>query len=517
VSVKRIIGRNVAWNIAGLTVETSVGFLIMPFLIFRLGESSYGIWMILGALTSYFGLLDIGVRGSIGRHVALHRSSGNHTAMNQTVTGGVVVVLIVGLIAIFTGLIFGEQFFRIFEVPLEKQADTLFALQLVTVQFAFYLLATSFDATLWGLQRFDWINLIDIPAILLRGGLTFALVQSDHDLITLAWITLGVSVATALAKYLLCLFADAQLRIGIRFLDRASLRELIVYGSWNLIANVAVITRRQLTPLLIGSLLGLSFVAPFSVATKLLGPIAAALGAVTGVLTPYSTVLHANSQSERQKQLFLLGGRYSTTLALFLTAFLLVVGDSLIELWIGHSLGQAALLLAILAVGELLPSSQFVTNGILMAKARNRVLAGFALLEMLTVFLLSIILIPHYGLIGAGLAIAIPAFFTRGVGPLIYGCRVVAVPVSRFLTYSILTPLLCATLPILAIAFAVDAHLPHSWLLFVLYGVGYSVLFGLFYVALMGRTLWRRFARRTSTTEPNLAAEVSQEQRVTNI
>lgn len=489
-SVKRIIGRNMAWNTAGLTVETLVGFLIMPFLILRLGDATYGIWIILGALTSYFGLLDIGVRGSIGRHVALHHSSGNRTAMNQTATGGVAIISVVGLAAILAGLFFGDAFFQIFDVPPEKQADTLLALKLVTVQFAFYLLATAFDAMLWGLQRFDWLNLVDIPAVLLRGGLTFALVHSEHDLITLAWITLGVSVVTALAKFLLTRLADSQLRIRLHFLNRASIRELLEYGSWNLIANVARVTRRQLTPLMIGTLLGLTLIAPYSVADRLIGAIAAALAAITGVLTPYSTVLHAKAQTERQSRLFLQGGRYSTTFAIYLIAFLSIMGDSLIQLWIGHPLGQAALLFVILALGELLPSTQFVTNGILMAKARHRALAGFALVETVIVFLLSVILIPSYGLIGASLAIAIPAFFTRGVAPLIYGCRVVDVRISRFLTYSILMPLLCAAGPTLAIGFAISVYPASSWLFFVFYGISYSIAFGLCYIGLFGVPRW---------------------------
>ena len=507
-SVKRIIGRNMAWSTAGLAVETLVGFLIMPFLILRLGEATYGIWIILGALTSYFGLLDIGVRGSIGRHVALHHSSGNRTAMNQTVTGGVAIISVVGLAAILAGLFFGDAFFRIFDVPPEKRADTLLALQLVTVQFAFYLLATAFDAVLWGLQRFDWLNSVDIPAVLLRGGLTFALVHSEHDLVALAWITLGVSAVAASAKFLLALSADSQLRIGVRFLGRASLRELMEYGSWNLIGNVARVTRRQLSPLLIGSLLGLTLVAPFSVADRLLGAIAAALTAVTGVLTPYSTVLHANADTERQSRLFLQGGRYSTIMAVFLIAFLTIMGDSLIQLWIGHPLGQAALLLSVLALGELLPSTQFVTSSILLAKARHRALAGFAIVETVIVLLLSILLIPSQGLVGAGLAIAIPAFFTRGIGPLIYGCRVVGVPVSRFLTYSILMPLLCAALPTVVIGFVVDAHPPNSWVLFAEYGIGYTALFAGCYFAIFG-VPWKRIMK-PRTIEPVELSKIPQ-------
>src|SRR5690349_470913 len=183
-----------AWNMAGLGVETVVGFLVMPFLIHRLGESTYGIWIVIGALTSYFGLLDLGTRGSIGRHVALHHANGDRTALNQTVSGGLAVLLLVG--ATTVAIIFACEplFFRLFAVPLERQADASLALRIVAVQFALFLVATAFDAILWGFQRFDWLNAVEIPSSLLRGGLTITLVDSHADLVTLAGITFAVTV-----------------------------------------------------------------------------------------------------------------------------------------------------------------------------------------------------------------------------------------------------------------------------------------------------------------------------------
>src|SRR5262249_49556845 len=70
---RRAVVRNAVWNCSGLIISMLVGFFIAPFLIHRLGDSTYGLWIIIGSLTSYFGVLDLGVRGSVGRNVALFR------------------------------------------------------------------------------------------------------------------------------------------------------------------------------------------------------------------------------------------------------------------------------------------------------------------------------------------------------------------------------------------------------------------------------------------------------------
>ena len=119
-SMKRAIGRSVVWNAAGLVVEAVTGFLVMPFLIIKLGQATYGVWIVLGALTSYFGLLDLGLRGALGRYVAFHRSSGNQEGVNQTLTVGLTVLTVVGSVVVTVVVVCEPLFFRLFTVPADE-------------------------------------------------------------------------------------------------------------------------------------------------------------------------------------------------------------------------------------------------------------------------------------------------------------------------------------------------------------------------------------------------------------
>ena len=487
-STKRVLGRNMAWNTAGLGVETAVGFLVMPFLIHRLGESTYGIWIVLGALTSYFGLLDLGTRGSVGRHVALHRANNNRIALDQTVSSGLAVMALVGAATVAVIFACEPLFFRLFAVPVELQAAAGVALRIVAVQFALFLVGTTFDAVLWGFQRFDWLNAIEIPSSLLRGGLTLSLVRSDGDLVTLAAITLTVTIASGLAKCILAFRADPRLRLGRRFVTRSALTELLGFGGWSMIGMVAVITRTQLTTLLIGSLLGLALVTPFAIAARLLGVIAAGLSALTGVITPFATTLHATDQRERQRSIFVVGGHYNTALAAFLVSFLVMLGGALIYLWIGPKFPEAAVLLTILALGEFLPATQYVTATIVLANARHNVPALLALLEIAAVSLLTLTLIPIFGLIGAALAMAVPGFLLRGIARMWWGCRVVDMPLRSYLLQVIAAPVSCVVLPAGIVGVATHYYPARTWGVFLGYGAAYTALFVVCYLYLLRRT-----------------------------
>ena len=66
----RLIVRNVGWNWLGAATAMVCGFFVAPFLIHHLGDTGYGLWIVIGSLAGYFSLLDFGVRGAVGRHVA---------------------------------------------------------------------------------------------------------------------------------------------------------------------------------------------------------------------------------------------------------------------------------------------------------------------------------------------------------------------------------------------------------------------------------------------------------------
>ncbi len=493
-SDKPRVVRNTLWNCAGIIVETLTGFAIAPFLIHRLGDTGYGLWIVLGSLTSYFGLLDLGVRGSVGRYIAYYRARGDSERLSRTLSTAVFLLLGVGTLAALGVLALVPAFPHIFEVPADRIPEVSLALALVGLNLGLWLIANAFDATLWGCQRFDLLNKVDIPATLLRAGLTFYAVGQGGNLVALALVTIAVTLFSGTIKAVLSFRVARGLRLSPMLFGREAAREVLGYGFWNFCSSIAKITRAQLSPLLIGSLLAVALITPFSVAGRLINYVAMGLAAVTGVLTPLATALHAHDRTDRQSQLFIHGGKYCFAFSLFLTTALAFLGGPLIGLWLGEGLLHAAPLLLILVLGELLPNSQYVTNGIILAAARHRALAWLSLIEVAAVATLTVLLLEPMGLTGACLAVAIPAVIFRGVAQIIQGCRVVNVSLWQYVRTALLPPLACAAVPAAALAAAVAWHRPRTWLELALYGACYGLLYLVCNAPLVGLGTLRRRA-----------------------
>ncbi|MBL8794748.1 MAG: oligosaccharide flippase family protein [Planctomycetia bacterium] len=363
-SRQRIVLRNAIWNYLGMAVEFAVGMLVAPFLFKNLGDSTYGLWIVIGSLTGYFGLLDVGVRGSVGRWIAFHRARQDSAAINATLNTALVMLSGVGLLVLCAVALLLPGFPDWFHVPAEQVGEARLALLIVGVNLSLTFVLNTFDGVLWAFQRFDLLNMVDIPAALLRCAASIWVVSQGHGLTALAGVTLLVTLCCGLAKAVLSFREEPEMQLGFARAGRTAARSLLGYGLWNFILSLARITRGQLVQIVIGAWLGLALVAVYAVAKRLIDHGERLFWTMTGVLTPVAAALEAREQRAEQQRLFLDGSRYCWSAALGLAALFLFLGETLIGLWMGMSLTPAAVLLAILAVGDVLPMSQSLSGSL---------------------------------------------------------------------------------------------------------------------------------------------------------
>ncbi|MDH3360559.1 MAG: hypothetical protein OEL55_06775, partial [Desulfobulbaceae bacterium] len=58
---------NAASNWIAMVIQILIGFFLTPFVISHLGQSGYGIWVLIGSFIGYYGLLNLGVGAAVTR------------------------------------------------------------------------------------------------------------------------------------------------------------------------------------------------------------------------------------------------------------------------------------------------------------------------------------------------------------------------------------------------------------------------------------------------------------------
>lgn len=463
----------------GTFVAMLAGLLIMPHLIGVMGNANYGLWTLVAGLATYLGVLDFGVTAAVYRLTARSGGGSRHTEINELMSTAVALLTLLALIFCILTWLAAPLFFEIFDVPRSQMSDVREALWVVGLTVAANVPLEAYAGLLWAHERFDLLNLIDIFAAILRTVLTLVYVGPDRPLLHVALINALAKGLASIAKVKTCYSLVPKLVVSPANVSRRRARELFSFGMW---MNLLVITKSLLPQIIaafIAKLVSASALTTFAVARQLVFYTNDFTNAATQVVAPRAAKLNAGGDLALQQDLLVNGGRCSHALAMFFFGGFLSLGSYFIEIWQRGSQNAAYVLLVILLAGEVLPISQWVTYSQIVGALRQRVLAYFSLLEGLLASLACVILLPHYGLIGASLGIAAVASLTRGVLRWWYGCRLLKIGMALYARRVYLGVTIRALVPIVLTVLVADWARPSSWVGILSLGATYAVVFAI--------------------------------------
>lgn len=472
------VARNVLFNWGGMCGEAVVGFLLLPLLVARLGDIAYGLWVIIGSMTGFFLLLDLGMRASVGRFVALHRAQDDFAAINRVVSTSLAFLSVIGAVSAIAVLGFSWGYENFVDIPPNLSSSVRWAFAFVALNLALWFVLQTFDAVLWGNERFDLINLTNVPFAFLRLGLCILWIHVPEDLWKLGVITLVMSLVSGAAKAWLAMRQDRRMNLSWSYVNLASGKELYGYGVWNFLISVASIVKRSMIPIVIGAVIGPASVTLYAIARRLVDYAGMFINAASGVLTPVAAGNHARGDEARQRTLIVSGSKYLACLVLYFVIGEFALGGAFIKLWVGDDFSPAKQLLFIILWGEIVGFCNSVLWAVLLGAAKHRAYAFLSFADLVFSTGLGALGGTFYGLTGFVAGVAISTFVFSGAGLMIYACFALRISIREFVLEAWAAPLLAATLPITLIGLYLYEFDVQSWTSFILAGAIYTVGWG---------------------------------------
>jgi O-antigen/teichoic acid export membrane protein len=459
-----------------LLVSGTVGFLLSPLILHRLGDEAFGLWVLAYSFTSYSGLFDLGIRSSVIRFVARHAAKDNRREMERVIVTGFLSYCWIGLLVLGTTVLVSPHLGRLFHVaaPDRETVHELFLVVGLCIALNFPL--GIFGAVLEGLQEFCQLNLIRVGVNLARGALIFAALEHGLGLLAVIAVTAAIPVVGSLC----CMFAVHRL-IGFRprrgDFDRKTLTGMIGYGSSSFIIVVAERLRFESDALIVGTFLSASAVAFLGVGAKLADYAVTPVNGMAGIFTPIASEFDVHEDHGRLRSLLVQGNRLCAVVMFPICAALLILGKPLIEAWVGPQYLSSYPILVLFLVPKTLYRSQEASNRLLFGMARHRPLAWALLIEGAINVLLSIWLVHPFGIVGDAIGTALPlcavsVFFLPWMI-----CHVLDMPVGVFLRSAYLSPLLLSILPTAAWMSLEHFYPPHGYAQIFIQLVGGGVIY----------------------------------------
>ncbi len=424
---------NVLWNWAGYLVSAVMAFFLSPFIVHRLGDTGYGIWVLLGSLVGYLGLLDLGVRGAVTRYVARFHARYQHREAIGLTSSALVIFTATGLLAIGASVGLAVFVADLFQVPEGMTSVARIVVILGGINIAVSLVSGVFGGVLSGIQRFDYINSVEVASQGLRTIAIILALRSGLGLVALAVIQLSVSCLRGLANYLLSRRLYPELLMSLRKCNRTHVDMVLSFGVSAFLLQASGMLILFSDSIVIGAFLPVSFITFFAIAANLTEYARAPISGITHTLTPWASALEAVEKKHQVQHVMLTAGRLATLVALPILVTFTVRGGSFIGLWMGPAYAEPAgkvLWILSLALGFAVAYQVVVVT--MMGISRHAGLVPAFLVEAAANIGLSILWVNVYGIVGVAWGTAVPKLAACLLFLPWYVRHVLRVPIGRF-------------------------------------------------------------------------------------
>lgn len=357
-----------AWSTAEYVAYPLLMIAAAPLLVAGLGTEGYGLLMLVSAVAGIGVAANFGMGAATVKFVSAAVGRGNlaeagrviRTTLVMSVVTSLIVVLAISLAVPWLAR---HVFERMGPTPLVESALWCAAAILLFSQTDGVL-----SAALKGRERFDLAAKLEIGAklLLVGGSLLAALLSRDLVVVLEATAALAATAAVVKALAVSHLFgAGALWRWGI---DRETVKAVLGFGLWNWILGLSALLFLHADRMLVGSLLGASALAYYSVCVQLAQQIHAVPAAAMSFLFPLMSRKIEQGGQGAGLRVRDGGVALNVALSVVLGAAMLLWGRDLLGLWMG---------------------AEFARNG---GEILNWLIAAF--------FLLSLNVAPHYLLLG---------------------------------------------------------------------------------------------------------------------
>jgi O-antigen/teichoic acid export membrane protein len=460
---QRGIIKNVSASWLGLAVNVVTGLVVSPYILHKLGDEAFGVWVLVFAITGYYGLFDFGIRSSVIRYVARFRAVDNQEDLSSLVNTALFIYSCVGfllLIITFIGSYFVGEIFRV--RPQDVHTVRILFLMVGTSLSLGFPLAV-FGGILEGLQKFYLLNLINIVNTILRTILVVVVLNRGYGLLMVALVTVVFPLINGAINGINALrLTRVQLRF--RHVSRRMFKEVVNYGSATFIIAVASKLRFRTDAMIIGTFLSAAYVAYFAIGSRLLDYAGDLVSSLAQIFVPMSSAVHAKGDMQQLRKIFVAGNRACALIIFPISAIFLLLGKSVIEVWVGAKyIATSYPILVVLLIPNTLLLAQAASGRILYGMAEHRKWAWIVLIEGAANVILSVFLVRQYGVLGDAFGTAIPMACTMIIFLPRYMCKLLDIRMLSYLMEAFTLPFVLCT-PLLVALIAMQRwFVPHTY------------------------------------------------------
>jgi O-antigen/teichoic acid export membrane protein len=402
----QLLAKNFFINLLGKGVPTLVALITIPLLIEGMGSERFGLFNLLLVTVGYFSLFELGIGRAITKFVAEALSGGEQeNELNQLLWSSFTLLLLLGIFSTILLIGFTPLLVKkILNVPGFLIDEGVTSLIFVSLSLPLMLVSAGVHGILAAQQRFDLINLIQIPFGVSNYLFPLLILLLGSNDLTHAVLSIVFARLIVLAVSIRICFHTLP---AIKKVARVSLfymKKVLTFGGWLTVSNIISPLLSFMDRFFIGAVLTLTavsyYVVPYTIATKLL----LIVGSLAMVLFPAFSY-SKNQDQKTNLDLYRRSLKYISLILIPIVLILALFSYDLLALWLGEEFARHSyMVLIILSLAVLVNSLANIPYTLIQAFGRPDITAKFHLAELIPYILLLWLLSAKFGITGVAVA-----------------------------------------------------------------------------------------------------------------
>jgi O-antigen/teichoic acid export membrane protein len=511
ISQAKLIFQNVSVNYIVTGTELLLGVFMLPFNVAHLGQSAYGLWILVASVTVYFSMLDLGYGVAQVRFAAKYRAQGDAQALNEITSTMFCVFAGVGLFAFALAMLIAFNLDKIFPLT----ADQVKIGQIVLLSLSAYVALgfpfSVFGGIVNGFQRTYLNGIVAFVTAIVVAAINIIVLRAGYGLVELVMATTAVRILSYLVYARNAYRVFPALRIRPAYFRRERLREITGFSIFILIIDIANKLNYSTDAIVVGVFLGTSAVAIWAVAQRLIEIVQRVTDQLNSVLFPVVVDSSTVQRVDKLQKILVQGTRLSLAMVVPLATVLGLTARPLVMVWVGPQFSGSVNVIYILSVVVALRVGNATSAVVLKGADLHKFLAFSNLTMALGNLVLSVLLVRFYGLVGVALGTLIPMIVIAMLVVFPAACRRVNLSVWTVARQSV-WPAMWPALVMAGFVVLTRGRIHGSWSLLVfqsfLAAVIYVGLFSMFAISRNERSWYFNkvkeiFRRGSATSAPS--------------
>lgn len=452
--------------------------MLSPYLVHTLGDTKYGVWSVVSALTGYMSLLDLGISSAVAKYVAQYKALKDYRSINIVIGSSLVVLMTVAVLLIVVSPLLASGMVSFFEFDGEL-GRTVHALIIVaSIDIAIFVCTGVLMGAYFGFQRFEVTNAVNLSVGLFKALAFYLALSNGLGLFAMGVVSLLGNILAAILLFATMRKFEPEVRLQPKLANKKTIRSIYDYSKYTFITMFAMQLVYYSDAFVIGYFLTAAAITIYTIPWSLSEYTNKLILAIAQTFVPVFSDQDATQGNEAIYRTYVTGTKFMLLVSNLLCIGILAVGDHFVGIWMGPKYAiECSAILTLLFFTQLIKGPQLLSYSILLGTSNHRKYSMYNFAFSVLNLFLSIMLVQRYGLIGVAMGTAFTQITFFGIVTPILASRAIKSSMPNYFKETYLRIIPSSLILYFLLKYLSSVTTPESYSILLLQALGASIVY----------------------------------------